>query len=101
MTERTSDEIRAAVREQYGSVARADAASSCAPGGCGPRPAASLELGYSEEDLAAVPEGANLGLGCANPHAIAALTPGETVLDRGAGGAFSCFLPPRPVEPSR
>lgn len=100
MTERTSDEIRAAVREQYGSVARADAASSCAPGCCGPRPAASLELGYSEEDLAAVPEGANMGLGCGNPHAIAALKPGETVLDLGAGGGFDCFLAARQVGPS-
>jgi len=49
-------------------------------------------MGYSEEELAAVPGGANMGLGCGNPHAIAALRPGETVLDLGSGGGFDCFL---------
>ena len=61
--------------------------------------AESLKLGYSEEDLAAVPEGANLGLGCGNPQAIAALKPGEVVVDLGAGGGFDCFLSARAVGP--
>lgn len=92
MSEHGNDQVRAAVREQYGSVARASAACGCAPSCCGPRPDVSLQLGYTAEDLASVPEGANLGLGCGNPQAIAALSPGETVLDLGAGGGFDCFL---------
>ena len=52
----------------------------------------SREMGYSDAELAAVPEGANLGLGCGNPQAIAALKPGETVIDLGSGAGFDCFL---------
>lgn len=97
MSERTNDEVRAAVREQYGEVARTVGASSCAPSCCGPNAGASSRLGYSAEDLAAVPEGANMGLGCGNPQAIAALQPGETVLDLGSGGGFDCFLAAKQV----
>lgn len=100
MNEQTKDEVRAVVREQYGKVAR-ETASTCAPGCCGGfTPDASLKLGYSAEDLAAVPEGANMGLGCGNPQAIAALKLGETVLDLGAGGGFDCFLAAKQVGPS-
>jgi arsenite methyltransferase len=100
MKETTKDEVRAAVREQYGSIARGAAGGSCSPGCCGPGAAASLELGYSAEDLAAVPEGANMGLGCGNPQAIAALSAGETVLDLGSGGGFDCFLAAKQVGPT-
>ena len=55
MNEETKDQVRTAVREQYGKVARTAGASGCAPSCCGPGPEASLALGYSEEDLAAVP----------------------------------------------
>ncbi len=99
MSETTNDAVRAAVREQYGNIARANANASCAPGCCGPGAGASLKLGYSAEDLAAVPEGANMGLGCGNPQAIAALRAGETVLDLGAGGGFDCFLAAKQVGP--
>lgn len=100
MNEYTKDEVRAVVREQYGKVAR-ETAPACAPGCCGGfTPDASLKLGYSAEDLAAVPEGANMGLGCGNPQAIAALETGETVLDLGAGGGFDCFLAAKQVGPS-
>lgn len=92
MSGKTDDDIRAAVRENYGKVAQGGTGGCCAPGCCAPNPDASLELGYSEADLAAVPVGANMGLGCGNPQAIAALRPGETVLDLGAGGGFDCFL---------
>ena len=87
------DEIKQAVRNQYGKVAQSN---SC---GCGPSccttpsaDGASRELGYSEEQVNAIPEGANMGLGCGNPQAIAALKPGEVVLDLGSGGGFDCFL---------
>jgi SAM-dependent methyltransferase len=100
MNEQTKDDVRAVVRDQYGKVAR-EAAPSCAPGCCGGfTPDASLKLGYSAEDLAAVPEGANMGLGCGNPQAIAALKPGETVLDLGSGGGFDCFLAAKQVGPT-
>jgi ubiquinone/menaquinone biosynthesis C-methylase UbiE len=56
-------------------------------------------MGYSKEDLASVPEGPDLGLGCGNPQAIAALRSGETVLDLGSGAGFDCFLAARRVGP--
>lgn len=90
MSTKTNDEVRAEVRKQYGAVAKTGA--SCAPGCCGPKPEASRGLGYSSEDLDAVPEGANLGLGCGNPQAIAALREGERVLDLGSGAGFDAFL---------
>jgi SAM-dependent methyltransferase len=52
----------------------------------------SLKMGYTEKDLEAAPEGANLGLGCGNPVAVASLKEGETVLDLGSGAGFDCFL---------
>jgi arsenite methyltransferase len=93
----TKDQVRAAVREQYGSVARAESASGCAPSCCAPGASASARLGYSDDDLASVPDGANMGLGCGNPQAIAALQPGETVVDLGSGGGFDCFLAAKQV----
>jgi ubiquinone/menaquinone biosynthesis C-methylase UbiE len=57
-------------------------------------------LGYATEDVSAVPEGANLGLGCGNPGAIARMKPGETVLDLGSGAGFDCFLAARAVGPT-
>jgi len=97
--ETSNDQVRNAVREQYAAVARATG-GGCAPSCCSPGAGASSKLGYTEEDLASVPEGANMGLGCGNPGAIAALEPGETVLDLGAGGGFDCFLAARQVGPS-
>jgi SAM-dependent methyltransferase len=100
------------VRDRYAEIARTD--SSCGGSGCCTSAAQtdpgaltrktghdeSLRLGYSEDDLAAVPEGANLGLGCGNPQAIAALKPGEVVIDLGAGAGFDCFLAARAVGPA-
>lgn len=100
MSHQTNDEVRRAVRVQYGAVARAGGSAGCAPSCCAPGANASAALGYSAEDLAAVPEGANMGLGCGNPQAIAALRPGETVVDLGAGGGFDCFLAAKQVGAS-
>ena len=57
-------------------------------------------MGYSEAELAAVPEGANLGLGCGNPQAIAAMRAGEVVIDLGSGAGFDCFLAAKQVGPT-
>jgi arsenite methyltransferase len=95
------DAVRQAVRRQYGRVAAG--AGGCGAGqGCGdglmPDAAAiSQGLGYTAEDVGVVPSGANMGLGCGNPQAIANLKPGETVLDLGSGGGFDCFLAVRQV----
>jgi SAM-dependent methyltransferase len=101
MSEAKADETRAIVREHYGNLART-AAEGCAPGCCSPGTTgtAASTLGYSADQTASVPEGADLGLGCGNPTAIAALRDGETVLDLGAGGGFDCFVAARQVGPS-
>lgn len=99
------DSLRQAVRDRYGATARAATAGEgsgcCAPssssGCCPPVPIQSTLLGYSAAETAAVPEGADLGLGCGNPQAIAALKPGETVLDLGSGAGFDCFLASRQI----
>jgi len=100
----TADQIRATVREAYGAVASQKQQGGCCTGGgascCGPTGTSSTRLGYSETDLAAVPDGADLGLGCGNPQAIAGLKPGERVLDLGSGGGFDAFLAARQVGPT-
>ena len=101
----TAEQIRATVRDAYGAVASEKQQGGCCGGGgdtscCGPAGTSSTRLGYTEADLAAVPEGANLGLGCGNPQAIASLTPGERVLDLGSGGGFDAFLAARQVGPT-
>jgi ubiquinone/menaquinone biosynthesis C-methylase UbiE len=101
--------IREEVRRRYGSIATAGSGGSCcAPKGaergsgescCGHGPQART-LGYSDADLAGIPEGANLGLGCGNPVALASLKPGQVVLDLGAGAGFDAFLAARGVGPT-
>jgi len=90
------EEIRKVVREGYAKIAKADS-SCCAPARscCGNSDSAqdiSKSIGYTEEEMNAVPGGANLGLGCGNPVALASLKEGETVLDLGSGAGFDCFL---------
>ncbi|HXQ22665.1 MAG TPA: arsenite methyltransferase [Candidatus Acidoferrales bacterium] len=98
-TQTNAEEVREQVRERYAEIAR-DGGVSPGGGCCGPQPAQIAErLGYSSEDSAAVPEGANLDLGCGAPLAAAALQPGETVLDLGSGAGFDAFLAARAVGP--
>lgn len=92
------EEIRAFIRSNYSKVALQGSQGGCCNGGCSCSGTqidikdASLNLGYSESDLEGVPLESNMGLGCGNPIAIAALKEGEIVLDLGSGGGFDCFL---------
>lgn len=104
------DAVKQAVRERYGRIAAKEGSCGCAPTCCSPQERAAGDgpgaaalaqgLGYSAEETGAVPEGSNLGLGCGNPQAIAALKPGETVLDLGSGAGFDAFLAARAVGPA-
>jgi arsenite methyltransferase len=88
--------VKKVVREGYAQIAQAGgpcclpSASCC--GGVNLAAEISKKIGYADEDLKSVPEGANLGLGCGNPLALASLKEGETVLDLGSGAGFDCFL---------
>jgi len=90
------EEVKKIVREGYARIAKQETsccASSSTP--CCDQTSSegiSKRIGYSEEEIGAVPEGANLGLGCGNPVALASLKQGETVLDLGSGAGFDCFL---------
>ena len=101
MKHQQDDEIRNKVRDSYSQVAEANNQGDCcgtASSCCGVSDDAqinqliSTRLGYSEDDLKNTPEGADMGLGCGNPAAIASLKDGETVLDLGSGGGFDAFL---------
>ncbi len=107
------EQLRQQVRERYGAAAQQPIRSTCCGGNqeakttalptastcCGPTVASNLsaqqlaqQIGYRAEQLALLPAGANLGLSCGNPTAIAALRPGQIVLDLGCGGGFDCFI---------
>ena len=98
-------QMKEMVRARYRGIAEAAGADSCcAPASscCGDTAAGTQadkarQMGYSDAELAVVPDGANLGLGCGNPQAIAALKPGEVVVDLGSGAGFDCFLAARQV----
>ena len=106
----TTDTIKDMVRARYGDIAARADSSCCAPATasscCGETAvvpdldAKARDIGYSDAELAAVPDGANLGLGCGNPQAIAALKAGEVVIDLGSGAGFDCFLAARQVGPT-
>ncbi len=101
MNQKTHDDIRQHVRDSYAEVAEASNNSN----GCGVESSCcgvsddeaintiiSTRLGYSTDERGSVPEGADMGLGCGNPRAIASLKPGEVVVDLGSGGGFDAFL---------
>ena len=101
-----AEAVHATVREGYAKIATETAAGCCGPGVscCGSAPAEAeklaRELGYSVAELQTLPEGANMGLSCGNPAALAGLKPGEVVLDLGSGGGFDVFIAGRKVGPT-
>ena len=103
---KNTEDIKKDVRDAYGRVVESNNQNkscgnprSCCGVSAKQDSGYSQELGYSKEELDSVPEGANMGLGCGNPQAIAALKEGEVVLDLGAGGGFDVFLAARKVGP--
>jgi len=98
------DTVREHVREGYSKIARDSESTAGCCGGtsgggggcCGPVALSAEQLaqaiGYSAQELGEIPDGANMGLSCGNPTALASLKPGERVLDLGAGGGFDCFI---------
>ena len=110
-----ASELRRAVRDRYGRAA-VEEQGCCGPSscGCGSSDASKAgedggvatadqigrAVGYDDGELSSVPEGANLGLGCGNPVAVASLAPGDTVVDLGSGAGFDCFLAAARVGPA-
>jgi arsenite methyltransferase len=97
-------EIKKVVREGYAKIAR-QGSCGCSPvssccGGPDTAQDISKRVGYTDDEIGSVPEGANLGLGCGNPLALESLKKGETVLDLGSGGGFDCFLAAQKVGPT-
>jgi arsenite methyltransferase len=96
--------VRDIVRQGYAAIAESGAAGCCAPSCCGgggedSATALAQAVGYDAAELNALPEGANMGLSCGNPTALASLAPGEVVLDLGSGGGFDVFIAGRKVGP--
>lgn len=100
-----ANHTKKAVREGYAKIARQESNCCCGPkstccGGSQTEYDISKSIGYSDEEMTSVPDGANLGLGCGNPVALASLTPGEIVLDLGSGAGFDSFLAAEKVGPT-
>ena len=89
-------EIKDMVRDRYGSIA--SRGSGCCSAAATPQEASGC-MGYSEAELASLPQGADLGLGCGNPQALTAMRPGEVVVDLGSGAGIDCFLAAQRVGP--
>jgi len=94
-----ANDIKAAVRRHYASIAR-QPSSCCGPvATCCSGDTGSRQVGYSEQELAHLPAGTDLGLGCGNPTALASLAEGEVVVDLGSGAGIDCFLAAQRVGP--
>jgi arsenite methyltransferase len=95
-----NDGVVREVREKYGKIAKSGGSCGCGPSSCcGPAEPASIALGYRKDEIEALPEGADLGLGCGAPLAQLALRAGETVLDLGSGAGIDALLAARAVGP--
>jgi ubiquinone/menaquinone biosynthesis C-methylase UbiE len=97
------ENIQKEVRKRYAKIAKSNGSCCASSVSCCSAPTdeqVSKLIGYSQEELDAVPEGANLGLGCGNPTALASLKQGERVLDLGSGAGFDCFLASKKVGKS-
>jgi len=101
MNSKHADQLRDSVRDSYSKIAEQSTAAGCCAGdnACGCDAGGSTALGYSQQQLLSLPEGADLGLGCGNPQAMASLASGETVLDLGSGAGIDCFLAASAVGP--
>src|SRR5438270_7851180 len=95
-----SEDLKDVVKARYAAVAEGSATCGSLCGCSGNAEGLAITFGYSADELATLPEGANLGLSCGNPQAVAAMQPGETVLDLGSGAGFDCFLAARTVGPT-
>jgi arsenite methyltransferase len=95
-----NDDLKVLVREHYAAVAEGTATCGSLCGCTDNAEYLAVAFGYDPEELAALPEGANLGLSCGNPQVIAGLAPGETVLDLGSGAGFDVLLAARKVGPA-
>ena len=95
-------DLHAVVKEKYGEIARGDAGCGCSPSCCGGEAGRTIGayVGYSDAELAVIPDGANLGLGCGNPLAHAGVRAGEVVLDLGSGAGMDAFLAAQAVGPA-
>jgi len=104
MVDQSNEAVRGLVREGYAKIATSKSGGCCGPHSCGSAPLdptkLANQLGYSVTELETLPEGANMGLSCGNPAALAALQPGEVVLDLGSGGGFDVFIAGRKVGAS-
>jgi SAM-dependent methyltransferase len=97
---RQEDQTRDKVRAAYSEIAEAGSPCCGSCGSSGNPDVVAKSVGYTAQELAGLPEGANMGLSCGNPNALAALRPGEVVLDLGSGGGFDVFIAGRRVGPS-
>ena len=96
-----ADAIRDQVAQRYGQIAEAEKANGCGPSCCSGSTSQHAELiGYDQQQLQVLPEGANLGLGCGNPTTITLIEPGMTVVDLGSGAGIDCFLAAQKVGPT-
>ncbi|HOL88858.1 MAG TPA: arsenite methyltransferase [Anaerohalosphaeraceae bacterium] len=97
MTDSAKETIRQTVRQEYSKIAQGKSSCCC---GCTPSAQLAQNLGYSSDELALLPDGANLGLSCGNPTALADLKPGQVVLDLGSGGGIDVFIAACKVGPT-
>jgi SAM-dependent methyltransferase len=97
----TPEEIKEAVKDRYGRIAQGELNSCCSPSSCcGGESVVDMSVPYGAKERTAIPDGADLGLGCGTPAAFADLTPGLTVLDLGSGAGIDCFVAAQAVGPT-